>query len=386
MMYDRALSAAEVSANYSAFSARFVNNGVSSSAITINVTPLPSASIIVDGDGCINKTSLSTPSGQTAYAWYKDNVAISNTNSSTYTPTTSGSYQVQVTSGTCSNTSTVTTIYTCTKTSEGRMLPITASTTMVTTSGEINSKYGVDERGLLLTKPFANIPTGTNPVTSGLILYLDATRSASYGGSGTTWADISGQIPAGSATLVGNPTFGSGSTANGSGSFTFGSNINAATSKTYTIDNEITYIAWVNPSQSFDGGVIVRRTDAYGGATSLYLSNSNLSYDWDNQNWGWRSNLTVPNNEWSMIVISVNAGSVTAYLCNASGINSVSSGRGHGSLSSKPATNFHIGYDPYNTSGRAFKGKMGTAMVYSTALSSTDITSIFNAQKASFGL
>jgi hypothetical protein len=31
-------------------------------------------------------------------------------------------------------------------------------------------------------------------------------------------------------------------------------------------------------------------------------------------------------------------------------------------------------------------GKMGTAMVYSVALSSTDITSIFEAQKASFGL
>ena len=63
------------------------------------------------------------------------------------------------------------------------------------------------------------------PVTTGLILYLDATKSASYGGLGTTWNDISGQSPAGSATLVGNPPF-------ASGSFTFGSNMNASTSKT----------------------------------------------------------------------------------------------------------------------------------------------------------
>jgi hypothetical protein len=55
-------------------------------------------------------------------------------------------------------------------------------------------------------------------------------------------------------------------------------------------------------------------------------------------------------------------------------------------LTSKGATNFHIGYDPYSPSGRAVKGKMGTAMVYSVALSSTDINAIFNAQKASFGL
>jgi hypothetical protein len=60
--------------------------------------------------------------------------------------------------------------------------------------------------------------------------------------------------------LVGSPVFGSSTLANGSGSFTFSPNINAITTKTFTIDNEITYIAWVNPSQSFDGGVIVRRT------------------------------------------------------------------------------------------------------------------------------
>ena len=389
-LWNSALSGQTILDNYNATKGRYAASaGYNSNIITSSINAAPSTPILtVTGDACVNKTRLSTTSGLTAYAWYKDNVAISGAISNTYTPSVSGVYQVAVSNGTCSNTSTSTTIYTCGRTVDGKMLSITSSTTLVNITGEINSKYGVDERGLMLTKPFANTPTGSNPVTAGFNLYLDATRSASYGGSGTTWADISGQSPAGSATLVGNPTFGSGSTANGSGSFTFGSNINALTSKTYTIDNEITYIAWVNPSQSFDGGVIVRRTDPgfASGATSLYLYNNNLGYDWDNQNWGWRSNLTVPNNEWSMIVITVNAGSVTAYLCNASGINSVSSGRGHSSLTSKGATNFHIGYDPYNTSGRAFKGKMGTAMVYSTALSSTDIASIFNAQKASFGL
>ena len=87
-----------------------------------------------------------------------------------------------------------------------------------------------------------------------------------------------------------------------------------------------------------------------------------------------------------MIVISVNDRSVTAYLCNASDINSVSSVRGNVSLTSRGATNFHISYDPYDTAGRAFKGKMSVAMVYSVALSSADITSIFNALKSRFGL
>jgi hypothetical protein len=241
--------------------------------------------------------------------------------------------------------------------------------------------------GFMKKSGFVNIPTpNPPPVTNGLILYLDATQSLSYSGSGTTWNDVSGQSPAGPATLVGSPAFGSGSLANGSGSFTFGANINAKTTKTYTIDNEITFIAWINPSTTFDGGVISRRTSANGGHTSLYVANGNLCYDWDNQKYSWKSGLMVPNNQWSMIVIAVNASSVTAYLCKASGITSVTNGTTHSSLASKGATNFHIAYDPYSPSGRAVIGKMGTAMVYSSALTQTNIESIFNAQKASFGL
>ena len=85
-----------------------------------------------------------------------------------------------------------------------------------------------------------------------------------------------------------------------------------------------------------------------------------------------------------MIVISVKETELTAYICNASGINSDTRGSGHGSLTSKGATNFHIGLDPYP--GREFKGKMGTAMIYSVGLSTAEITSIFNDQKAAFGL
>ena len=376
MMYNKALTSTEVSANYSAFNARFVDNGVSSSAITTTVNASPAVPVLtVLGDGCINKSSLTTTSGLTSYVWYKDNINISGITTNTLTPNASGDYKVVVSNGTCSNTSSVTTIYSCGKTSEGKMSPITSSTTLVAISGEINSTYGVDERGLILNS--------IAPVTTGLILYLDATKSASYGGSGTTWNDISGQSPAGSATLVGNPPF-------ASGSFTFGSNMNASTSKTYTISNQLTLIAWVNPSQTQGSytGVIVRRTDPsfLSGATGMFLSGNILHYDWDNNQWSWRSNLTVPTNQWSMIVLSVKESELTVYLCNASGIYSESRGTGHGSLTSKGATNFHIGYDPYNTGGRAFIGKMGTAMVYSVGLSTADITSIFNDQKAAFGL
>jgi hypothetical protein len=256
--------------------------------------------------------------------------------------------------------------------------------------------------GFMKNRGYVNIPTpNPPPVTNGLILYLDATQSASYSGSGTTWNDVSGQSPAGPATLAGSPppTFSSGSTANGSGSFTFAANKNAKTTKTFTIQQAITFIAWINPSQTVGGsgnsegsGVIVRRWDPsnQGGATGLFLWGGNaLGYDWANNYYGTRFGLTVPNNEWSMVAISVNATSVTAYLCKASGITSGNVGNTHPNLVtsySAPASHFTIGYDGYSPANRALVGKMAIAMVYYTPLNSTEIESIFNAQKASFGL
>jgi hypothetical protein len=50
--------------------------------------------------------------------------------------------------------------------------------------------------------------------------------------------------------------------------------------------------------------------------------------------------------------------------------------------------NFYIGRDPgtYQAAERTFKGKMAKAMIYNAALTQEDISAIFNAQKASFGL
>ncbi len=468
--YSRALSLMEVVQNFNSKAAFFGVNSTAlnvSNSITANIT---GATLTVTGDGCANKTTLSTTSGLNSYAWYKDNVAVSGATSNVYTPTAAGVYKVEVTTGSCSSTSTTTTIYTCGNNAYGQMVTLTNSSSLISTEGGANFGTGKDISGKIFnttniastsgtigsttavlggvissttgltssvgiiystdvnfgtystTTIQSNIAAGTytstisglssstnyfaksfivnkagttygsvvnfttsappaTPVTNGLMLYLDATKSASYGGSGTTWNDISGQLPAGSATLVGNPPF-------ASGSFTFGSNMNASTSKTYTIGNQLTLIAWVNPSQqqSTFTGVIFRRTSSDGGGTGMFLSGNNLHYDWDNQHWGWRSNITVPNDQWSMIVLSIKESELNVYLCNASGIISDSRGNGHGSLTSKGATNFHIGYDPYDLSNRAFRGKMGTAMVYSVGLSTEDITTIFNEQKAAFGL
>jgi hypothetical protein len=225
------------------------------------------------------------------------------------------------------------------------------------------------------------VTTGTNPVTNGLILFLNA---SSYSGSGTTWSDLSTQNN--NATLSGNPTFSSSPK-----SFTLSSNKYALTSNLISSLSTATFIAWVNPSQTqgdYTGIIFSRGPNA--GATAPatgmnFFRNNSVGYSWnDNGNtWGWDSRLQVPLNAWSMIAVTINSTSTTAYLLNASGIVSSINSVSHPNVS---GLKFYVGTDPLDLNTRTMVGKIGTAMVYSTALSEADITSIFNAQKASFGL
>ena len=170
--YNRALSQAEILQNYNAFATK--STGYGSNTITISLNgSIPTIS--VNGDGCINKTTLSTTSGLTSYTWYKDNVAISGATSNSYVPTATGAYSVQVSNGTCTNTSTSTSMTACGLTAEGKLIPIENSTTLVSKDGATNSGKGIDERGLILTKP---IYYGTVTTRTGRI-WLDRNLGAS---------------------------------------------------------------------------------------------------------------------------------------------------------------------------------------------------------------
>jgi hypothetical protein len=232
--------------------------------------------------------------------------------------------------------------------------------------------------------PVGFIKKGGNPLTENLLLYLDATKTASYGGTGTTWTDISGQSPSNNATLYGSPTF-------ASGSFTFAKDKYALTSQKITTSmSSATFIAWVNPSQTQTtfAGIIISRAGyasaTAGGATGLnFYNNNSIGYHWNNDAWGWDSGLKVPNSEWSMIAVSISPGSATAYLCKSSGITTAVNSVAHSGIS---GLNFYVGTDPLEISNRATLGKIATSTVYSTALTADNIRSIFNDQKAAFGL
>lgn len=168
LLYNRALTQSEITQNYNTYAARFGFSAaaISSNTITTSINPVPLASIILSGDGCINKTTLSTTSGLTSYIWYKDNVAISGATSNTFIPTTAGDYKVEVSNGTCTTMSSITTISICGLTAEGKMIPIENATTLVNKDGATNSGKGIDERGSIITKPiyYGTVITGTGRI------------------------------------------------------------------------------------------------------------------------------------------------------------------------------------------------------------------------------
>ena len=164
---------------------------------TITVNPTLTVNVTVSGDACINKTILTATAGLTSYAWYKDNVLISGATSNSYTPTTAGAYQVQVSNGSCTSTSSSTTIYTCGLTADGRMVPTTNSTTLVSVEGATNNGKGIDERGLIVSKPFSaptsNVQVSTVLSTTGKV-WMDRNLGASQVASSSTDVDSYGDL------------------------------------------------------------------------------------------------------------------------------------------------------------------------------------------------
>ena len=164
--YDRALSLAEIQQNYDAFATK--STGYSSNTITASITG--SAPILtVVGDGCTNKTTLSTPAGASAYAWLKDNVAITGVTSNTYTPTAAGVYHVQVTSGSCSTNSTATTIFNCGNNAFGKMVALTNAGSIISPEGGANFGTGKDNSGKLYNTTGLTTTSGTIGSTTAVI-------------------------------------------------------------------------------------------------------------------------------------------------------------------------------------------------------------------------
>jgi len=130
-------------------------NVTATGSITISAYSVPSVATTLTGDGCANnRTTLSSTTAYTSYAWFLNGSEISNTNSQTYSPKAAGNYYVRVYNGQCYGTSSDITINTCGITQTGKLTATEYNNMISTLGGAANTaNKGVDDRGLILNVP-----------------------------------------------------------------------------------------------------------------------------------------------------------------------------------------------------------------------------------------
>jgi len=234
--------------------------------------------------------------------------------------------------------------------------------------------------------PFQAPPITTGEITTGLLLYLNAGNTSSYSGSGNTWFDLSGNNNHGtlSANNAGSlPVFQNGSLYfNGSTSYV------SIVSSVIPNTSSWTLSTWAKiPSGRFIEMINTRNANSL---TGFLLTSApgdiraQINNPSVNQYVFSGTHSTIQDNTWHFITITVDISTNTmkAYVDNyfISSVNFPA-----GSLVGQG--NFVIGWD-YAWSGGAeyFLGSVATVSVYNYVLSSTEVTTNFNALKSRFGL
>ena len=211
-------------------------------------------------------------------------------------------------------------------------------------------------------------------VTNGLRFNLDAGKTASYPGTGTTWTDLSGNGNHGTLSGATLPTY---SSDNG-GSFVFNGltsnvNLNKNASAIGIYDNSYTADAWVYPTDlSGDRGMFGDEVSANRQGLHLIFRGGTIHHG----HYGSDANIgSVTTNSWWHIVFTFDKATGATKIYK----NGVDQGNS-GTIGSYIGTsNIHLG-QAYGNSGY-FQGKGAVYKMYDRVLSSAEVTTNYNALK-----
>jgi len=227
-------------------------------------------------------------------------------------------------------------------------------------------------------------------VTNGLVLALDAADRNSYVSGSTTWTDLSGNSYNG--ILTNGPTFDSGSGGSivfdGTNDYVTGSStttFNLSTNQNYTV------CAWINPNFT-DASTSTYAVFNYTGPGSTFLrtyirwEGTSLGFYVDTADNGggsaWRFKPTFAANTWNYLCfVHTSANTVQFYFNGVLYSPVVLFTNSKTGVTNFPVT---IGYGSVNS--YYWNGKIATTSVYNRALSATEITQNYNAQKSRFNL
>lgn len=219
------------------------------------------------------------------------------------------------------------------------------------------------------------------PITSGLILHLDAANASSYSGTGTTWTDLSGNNYHG--TLLNGPTY---SATNG-GSIVFDGTDDyvSGTLPTTAISN-VTLQGWVNIQPGRKGPFFRLGSNGVGysiGQGTTYYTTTGQEVVMLFSGIRWISTGASWNTGWQMVTMILDGSGVPSAYKNDTLIGSYG-----GSNAGAPSGSYElarvIGDEPGG--GGPWAGNAGTFWVYNRVLSGAEITQNFNTYKSRYGL
>jgi hypothetical protein len=222
-------------------------------------------------------------------------------------------------------------------------------------------------------------------VTNGLVLNLDAAKTDSYPGTGTTWRDLSGR--GNNGTLTNGPTFsGIGKQASivfdGVDDFVDCGNISYNYSTTFTTN------VWFRLSIINKNNTIIGFGD--GQVRPYYywmitVNNSNFLQFWayDGTNRSISYNVALSTNTWYNAVITYNSGNCILYLNSTS----VATGTVITANRSDPSAYTRLGYITWASGPSNYlSGNIAVSQIYNRALTAQEVTQNFNALRGRYGI
>lgn len=218
-----------------------------------------------------------------------------------------------------------------------------------------------------------------NVVTSGLVLHLDAGRTASYSGTGTTWTDIS--VTGNNGTLVN----GVGYSSSNSGILTFdGVNDRVTLSSQLPSTGSRTVNVWFRTTTNTVRQGLCGNRGGSGAVTGwvFTINRSGTGYlTYFNTGGGvLQTNASIATNTWyNAVVTHSSTGEAKIYL------NGVLLGTSNIGLTNPSTFNGVIG-DEDGDFSTPFKGNISMTMIYNKVLTDTEILQNFNQTRSRFGV
>ena len=221
---------------------------------------------------------------------------------------------------------------------------------------------------------------GSSVVTTNLIAHVDAGDTNSYGGTGTTWSDLTSN--SNDLTLINGPVY---SSSTDGGVFTFdGTNDRAETSNNVSLSGDFSFDAWINAdpgggtlfsigSHNLTSGLRIVGGTAFGGATRYYFqvtTGNSLVYNGP----------LIASDPWAHVALVRSGSTCTLYL-NKTSITTFTN-------SATLSGIFRLGASKVSNLSNYelhLPGKISNARLYDgTALSATEVTQNYDALSGRF--